>query len=104
VDATRRLAAAELAVSAFLHAVSLICLAALLAGGGMCVHRIAIGPSAADRAIALDTLTMVFIGIVCVLCVLWSSALYFDAVWILTLVGYLGSVAIARYLEKGKLF
>jgi multisubunit Na+/H+ antiporter MnhF subunit len=34
----------------------------------------------------------------------WGSDLYFDAVWILTLVGYLGSVAIARYLEKGRLF
>ena len=91
-------------MSPFLELVSLVCLAALLGGGALCVHRVAIGPSAADRAIALDTLTMVFIGIICVLCVRWNSALYFDAVWILTLVGYLGSVAVARYLEKGKLF
>jgi len=91
-------------VSEFLSTVSLLCLAALLAGGAMCVHRVAIGPSPADRAIALDTLTIVFIAIICVLCVTWSSALYFDAVWIVTLVGYLGSVAIARYLERGKLF
>ena len=91
-------------MSPFLEIVSLICLAALLGGGAMCVHRVAIGPSAADRAIALDTLTMVFIGIICILCIAWSSSLYFDAVWILTLVGYLGSVAVARYLEKGKLF
>jgi multisubunit Na+/H+ antiporter MnhF subunit len=79
-------------------------LAALFAGAGLCVLRILIGPSAADRAIALDTLTMVFIGIICILCMVWSSDLYFDAVWILTLVGYLGSVAIARYLEKGRIF
>ena len=91
-------------MSPFLELVSLVCLAALLGGGALCVHRVAIGPSAADRAIALDTLTMVFIGIICVLCVRWNSALYFDAVWILTLVGYLGSVAVARYLEKGKVF
>ncbi len=91
-------------MSEFLSTVSLLCLAALLAGGAMCVHRVAIGPSPADRAIALDTLTIVFIAIICVLCVTWSSALYFDAVWIVTLVGYLGSVAIARYLERGKLF
>lgn len=91
-------------MSPFLHYVTLVCLAALLGGGAMCVHRVAIGPSAADRAIALDTLTMVFIGVICILCVSWGSSLYFDAVWILTLVGYLGSVAVARYLEKGKLF
>ncbi len=104
MDAAGRLAAEARVVSPFLQTVSLVCLAALLGGGALCVHRIAIGPSAADRAIALDTLTMVFIGIICILCVRWSSALDFDAVWILTLVGYLGSVAVARYLEKGKLF
>jgi multicomponent K+:H+ antiporter subunit F/multicomponent Na+:H+ antiporter subunit F len=47
---------------------------------------------------------MVFIGLICILCILGGTSLYFDAVWILTLLGYLGSVAIARYLEKGKLF
>ena len=91
-------------MSPFLHLVSIACLAALFAGGALCIHRVAIGPSAADRAVALDTLTMVFIGVICILSVLWSSALYFDAVWILTLVGYLGSLAVARYLEKGRLF
>jgi len=30
--------------------------------------------------------------------------LYFDAVWILTLVAYLGSAAIALYLERGRIF
>ena len=91
-------------MSPFLHLVSLVCLAGLLIGAALCLIRVLIGPQAADRAVALDTLTMVFIGIVCILCMLWSSHLYFDAVWVLTLVGYLGSVAIARYLEKGKIF
>ncbi|MGH8310600.1 MAG: monovalent cation/H+ antiporter complex subunit F [Steroidobacteraceae bacterium] len=91
-------------MSDFLLAVSTLCLAALYAGAAMCLYRVVIGPSAADRAVALDTLTMVFIGIICILCMTWRSDLYFDAVWVLTLVGYLGSVAIARYLEKGKIF
>jgi multisubunit Na+/H+ antiporter MnhF subunit len=91
-------------VSPFLHAVSIVCLAALFGGAALCVYRVVIGPSAADRAVALDTLTMVFVGVICIFCMLWRSILYFDAVWILTLVGYLGSVAVARYLEKGKLF
>ncbi len=104
MDAAGGLAAAECIVSPFLLAVSQICLIALYASGALCLYRIVIGPSAADRAVALDTLTMVFIGIICVLCMVWRSDLYFDAVWLLTLVGYLGSVAIARYLEKGRIF
>jgi multisubunit Na+/H+ antiporter MnhF subunit len=36
--------------------------------------------------------------------VAWNSIVYFDAVWILTLVGFLGSAAIARYIERGRVF
>jgi multisubunit Na+/H+ antiporter MnhF subunit len=82
----------------------MLCLSALLIAGALCICRLMIGPGAADRAVALDTLTMVFIGIICILCLVWASVLYFDAVWILTLVGFLGSAAIAKYLERGRLF
>jgi multicomponent K+:H+ antiporter subunit F len=91
-------------MSMFLDAVSWICLAALLASGLMCLYRLGIGPDTPDRAIAFDTLAMVFVAIICTLCIRWQSTLYFDAVWILTLVGFLGTASIARYLERGKLF
>jgi multisubunit Na+/H+ antiporter MnhF subunit len=91
-------------MSPFLVAVLKFCLAALLVSGGMCLFRMIVGPKAADRAVAFDTLAMVFIGIICVLSMRWDSTLYFDAVWILTLVGFLGSAAIAKYLERGRVF
>ena len=91
-------------MSPFLYVVSLVCLASLFGGAALCVHRLVIGPSPADRAVALDTLTMVFIGLICILCILGGTSLYFDAVWILTLVGFLGSSAIAKYLARGRLF
>jgi multisubunit Na+/H+ antiporter MnhF subunit len=91
-------------MSVFLGPVVLFSLAALLVAGLLCVYRIAIGPTVADRAIAFDTLAMVFSGVICLLCVRWNSVLYFDAVWILTLVGFLGSAAIAKYLEQGRIF
>lgn len=91
-------------MSPFLHTVCVLCLVALFVSAALTLVRLIIGPRAADRAIALDTITMVFIGVICILCVVWDSDVYFDAVWILTLVGFLGSVAIARYLERGRLF
>ncbi len=81
-----------------------LCLAALLGSGMLCVYRIARGPTTADRAVAFDTLAAVFIGIICVLGIWWDSALYFDAIWILMLVGFLGSAAIAKFLERGRIF
>jgi len=88
----------------FLSIVLMICLAALLASGILCLYRMFIGPKAADRAVAFDCVAAVFICIICVFCIRWNSILYFDAVWILMLVGFLGSAAIAKYLEKGRVF
>ena len=94
----------ELGISPLLHNVCAICLAALLISSGLCVCRIIVGPRAADRAVALDTLTSIFIAIICAFCILWKQTFYFEAVWILTLVGFLGSAVIAQYLEKGRVF
>jgi multicomponent K+:H+ antiporter subunit F len=80
------------------------CLFLLFVAAALCLYRIVVGPRAADRAIALDTLTSAAIGMICLLCIRWGSTLYFDAVWILTLVGFLGSSAIARYLARGRVF
>jgi multisubunit Na+/H+ antiporter MnhF subunit len=81
-----------------------IALLLLFATAMMCLYRLVVGPAAADRALAVDTLTACIVGMICVLCVLWRSTVYFDAVWILTLVGFLGTAAIARYLMRGRVF
>lgn len=91
-------------MSAALTVVVQACLAGLLASAALCLYRLLRGPRSADRAVAFDCLAAVFIGVICVLCIQWRSTLYFDAVWILMLVGFLGSAAIALYLEKGRVF
>ena len=91
-------------MSPFLIWIATLCMTALLLTAAACLYRMALGPGAADRAVAFDALANVFISILCVLCIAWDSVLYFDAVWILTLVGFLGSASIARYLERGRVF
>jgi len=91
-------------MSLFLVVVLKVCLATLLVSGMLCLYRMLIGPKAADRAVAFDSLAAIFVCMICVLCIQWNSVLYFDAVWILMLVGFLGSAAIAMYLEKGRVF
>ena len=87
-----------------LTTISHLCLIAMFVSGALCMYRLMIGPRAADRIIALDALGVAFMGIICILCIEWNSSLYFDAIWILTLVGFLGSAAVARYLEQGRVF
>ena len=76
----------------------------LFVAAALCLYRMVVGPRAADRAVAFDALSAVIIGMICLLCLRWDSTLYFDAVWILTLVGFLGSSAIAKYLARGRIF
>jgi multisubunit Na+/H+ antiporter MnhF subunit len=80
------------------------CLVVLFVSAALALYRVVVGPGAADRAVAADALSTMVVGLICVLSVRWSSALYFDAVWILTLIGFLGSAAIARYLARGRIF
>jgi len=91
-------------ISPWLYNICMLCMAGLLFTAMICLYRMMIGPKAADRAIAFDTLSTVFIGIICVLCIVWNSNIYFDAVWILTLVGFIGTASMARYLERGRVF
>lgn len=91
-------------MSAWFVLVTNVCLFLLFVAAALCLYRMIIGPGAADRAVAFDTLSSVIIGMICLLCIRWTSTLYFDAVWILTLVGFLGSSAIAKYLARGRVF
>ena len=91
-------------MSAFLPLVMQICLLGLFVALALCLYRMVLGPRAADRAIAFDVISAIVVGMICVLCVLWNSTLFFDAVWILTLVGFLGTAAIARFLARGRVF
>jgi multisubunit Na+/H+ antiporter MnhF subunit len=97
-------------MTGFLILTSTVCLFVLFFTAALCLYRMIIGPKAADRAVALDTLSTVFIGIICVISIDWflmgyqGAVVYYDAVWILTLVGFIGSVAIAKYLHRGRLF
>jgi multisubunit Na+/H+ antiporter MnhF subunit len=91
-------------MSGLVELTSTVCLWLLFLSAALCVYRIVVGPGAADRAVAFDAFSTVIVGMICVITVRWNSTLYFDAVWILTLVGFLGSAAIARYLARGGLF
>ncbi|HEY8516294.1 MAG TPA: monovalent cation/H+ antiporter complex subunit F [Candidatus Binatia bacterium] len=91
-------------MSAWLAVTTDVCLFLLFVAAALCLYRIVVGPQAVDRAVAFDTLVSVIIGMICLLCISSESAIYFDAVWILTLVGFLGSCALAKYLARGRIF
>lgn len=63
--------------------------------------RIAIGPTAADRAIAADLLTFSIIGLIALVGTKSHSQGTFDLVLVGTLVAFLAAVSLARALTRG---
>ena len=62
------------------------------------IVRLARGPNLGDRIMALDTLTILAVGLISALTVRTGLTLYLDIAIAIGLVGFLSTVALARYL------
>ncbi|KQY86486.1 MULTISPECIES: K+/H+ antiporter subunit F [Roseateles] len=64
--------------------------------------RLMRGPSAQDRVLALDFLFVVALLIMLVLAIRYDSSMYFEAALLMALFGFVGSVALAKFLLRGE--
>jgi multisubunit Na+/H+ antiporter MnhF subunit len=62
--------------------------------------RLAIGPSLADRVVALDMMTTIIIVFCGIFAVATREASFLDVAIVLALIGFLATVALARYAER----
>lgn len=65
--------------------------------------RLVRGPTVLDRVVALDTLTINTIALLVLLGVLRESALYFEAALLLAMVGFVGTVALSKFVLRGNI-
>ena len=73
------------------------------AGGMLCaVIRLVRGPVAQDRVLALDTLYVNGMLTVLTLGIKFASSVYFDLALLIALFGFVGSVAMAKFLLRGE--
>ena len=81
----------------------LIYIAAAIAGAAflLALHRFLKGPSAADRVVAFDVLTIVAITAIVIVALAEGRGIYLDVAVIYALLSFLGVIAVARYLERG---
>ncbi|MDD5005833.1 MAG: cation:proton antiporter [Candidatus Omnitrophica bacterium] len=71
--------------------------------GMFCLYRIFKGPTAADRAVALDILGILVVGFCVILGVVTKRSWYIDIAIAWALQSFIGTLALAKYLE-GKNF
>jgi multicomponent Na+:H+ antiporter subunit F len=61
------------------------------------------GPSIGDRVLALEVIGTLGVLILLVLSVIQERSIYLDVALLLTLFSFLGTLVIARYMERGLL-
>ena len=63
--------------------------------------RLVRGPSLPDRVVALDLTATLVVGIIVVYALATRQAVLLDVAMVMALVGFLGAVAFAYYIERG---
>lgn len=63
-------------------------------------YRVVRGPSLADRAVAIDFAGYVIMGFLATYAVVTEEPAYLDAALVLGLLAFLGTIALARYVEQ----
>jgi multisubunit Na+/H+ antiporter MnhF subunit len=75
-------------------------IALLVASIIICFVRLMRGPDVANRAVAFDLIAIHAVGIIALFAVYTDSAALADAAIIISVLGFLGTVMLARYWEQ----
>jgi multicomponent K+:H+ antiporter subunit F len=65
------------------------------------LYRLLLGPTKPDRILALDTLYINSIALLILLSLYLDSVLYFEAALLIAVMGFVGTVALSKYLLRG---
>lgn|SRR5699024_994901 len=65
------------------------------------MYQIIKGPTNADRAVALDSIGINLMGVAALFAILLLTSKLNDVVLLIGILSFLGTIAIAKYLEKG---
>lgn len=74
----------------------MVCAAFLLS-----LYRLLVGPDVPDRILALDTLYINSIALLILLGIHLQSTLYYEAALLIALMGFMGTLALSKYLLRG---
>jgi multicomponent K+:H+ antiporter subunit F len=90
------------AVSALLAGAITVTLVLYLGAMLIGAVRLFTGPAAQDRVLALDFLYVVGMLVMLVLAIRYDSEMYFEGALLMVLFGFVGSIALAKFLLRGE--
>ena len=80
-----------------------VALLVLVFASFLCLYRIAKGPSAPDRTVAVDILGTMLTGFCCIFALLYERDWFINIAIVWALMSFIGAIALAKYLE-GKFY
>lgn len=79
----------------------IVFLGVIIGGILLSLIRMLIGPTASDRAVALDTITTTIVALLVILAFVFKRYIYLDVSLVYSLLAFVGLCAIARFMERG---
>ncbi|KAF0239277.1 MAG: multicomponent Na+H+ antiporter subunit [Prolixibacteraceae bacterium] len=77
-----------------------IAFAFLMAAMTITLARLLKGPSVNDRIAAMDLIASIIMGVILVYSVLINNEMYFDIPVIISLISFIGTIAVSTYLKQ----
>ena len=75
------------------------CFYVLLLSAALCLLRVALGPTAADRIVAVDILGILIVGFCAIINIPTGRGWYMDIAIAWALQSFIATIALAKYLE-----
>lgn len=87
--------------AAFLDFALVVALIALAIGQVLSMVRLVMGPTPGDRILALDTMVINALGLAVVLGIHQGVKVYFEVALLIAMLGFVSTVALARFILRG---
>ncbi len=80
-----------------------ITLISFVLGVFLCLYRLVSGPTAPDRAVAIEIMGIILVGFCTILSLLTGAEFYMSVAIAWALLSFIGSMALGKYLEGKEL-
>ncbi len=67
------------------------------------LYRAAAGPTTADRLVAVNVISTKVIVLIVVFAVLFDHDVFIDIAFVYAMIGFIATIAITRFIERGRL-
>jgi len=79
----------------------IIAIAIIVAGVVLTLIRAMLGPTAADRMVAVDSMTTITTALLVLLALYFKRYIYLDIALVYAVLAFVATLAVARYMEGG---